>query len=246
LMNQRGWTWAKKIAGRETKLTRMLKLMKGQKKAAAKFKFGVEVPPTANVAKAMELDRANGDNKWFEAQQYEANSLMNMGTFEIPPDDFDLEANGYQYVPCIYAWDVKYDGRRRARMVANGARVVGLPPEDIWSGVVSIDAVRSIMFLAALNDMQIVATDISSAYLMADTKEKMYTKLGKEFGPMAGCKEFHKHLSKHLAAMGFSPSKADSEVWMRDCGTHYEYVAKYIDDIIVVSYDARNLLVLMN
>eukprot|EP00957_Ditylum_brightwellii_P058231 4415681-Ditylum_brightwellii.AAC.1 len=61
--------------------------------------------------------------------------------------------------------------------------------------------------------MKILAADISLAYLMADTKEKMYTKLGPEFGDWAGktviikkaiygligsCAQFHRHLCGEL------------------------------------------------
>ena len=39
--------------------------------------------------------------------------------------------------------------------------------------------------------------------------------------------------------MGFLPSKADSEMWMKDCGTHYEYILVYSDDLLIVSKDTQ-------
>eukprot|EP00957_Ditylum_brightwellii_P070849 5383919-Ditylum_brightwellii.AAC.1 len=74
------------------------------------------------------------------------------------------------------------------------------------------------MFLAKLNGLKILAADISSAYLMARTKEKMYTKLGPEFEDWAGklaiiqqalyglvgsCAQFHRHLCGELGKLGF-------------------------------------------
>ena len=35
--------------------------------------------------------------------------------------------------------------------------------------------------------------------------------------------------------MGYKPSKADYDLWMKDCGSHYEYLARYVDDVIVFS-----------
>jgi hypothetical protein len=35
-------------------------------------------------------------------------------------------------------------------------------------------------------------------------------------------------------AMSFSICKADPDVWMKDCGTHYEYVCVYVDDLAVM------------
>eukprot|EP00957_Ditylum_brightwellii_P181881 13856581-Ditylum_brightwellii.AAC.1 len=78
------------------------------------------------------------------------------------------------YVPLIYAGDIKFNGRKRAHLVAN-VKVTIIPPEkDVFSGVVNTKSVHT-------NGMQILAADISSAYLMADTKELMYTSLGPEF-----------------------------------------------------------------
>eukprot|EP00957_Ditylum_brightwellii_P181508 13825966-Ditylum_brightwellii.AAC.1 len=106
-----------------------------------------------------------------------------MATFEMMPENFDL--TGYQYILLTYAWNVKFDGRRRARLVANGKFTIGPLEEDVWSGVVNTESVRNAMFLAMLNGMKILAADISSAYLMVDTKEMMYTRLGPEFGDLA-------------------------------------------------------------
>eukprot|EP00957_Ditylum_brightwellii_P198551 15132468-Ditylum_brightwellii.AAC.1 len=91
-----------------------------------------------------------------------------------------------QYDSLIYAWDVKFDDRRRARLVANGIVTIGPPEVDVWSGVVNTKSVCTAMFLAMLNSMKILAADISSAYLIADIKEMMYTKLGSEFGDWTG------------------------------------------------------------
>eukprot|EP00957_Ditylum_brightwellii_P051180 3879844-Ditylum_brightwellii.AAC.1 len=71
---------------------------------------------------------------------------------------------------------------------------------------------------------------------MAMTKEKMYTRLGPEFGDWGGklalinkalcglvgpCAQFHRHLCAELDMLGFYPSKADQDLWIRDAGDHY-------------------------
>eukprot|EP00957_Ditylum_brightwellii_P099527 7581199-Ditylum_brightwellii.AAC.1 len=72
----------------------------------------MQVPRTGDVRGSMKLDKENRNNLWFDAQKKEASTLRDMDTFELMPENFDL--TGYQYVPLIYAWDVKFDGRRRA------------------------------------------------------------------------------------------------------------------------------------
>ena len=42
--------------------------------------------------------------------------------------------------------------------------------------------------------------------------------------------------------MGFQPSKADFDLWIKDCGTHYEYIAQYVDDLAVCSKDPMALI----
>eukprot|EP00957_Ditylum_brightwellii_P175139 13334419-Ditylum_brightwellii.AAC.1 len=110
--------------------------------------------------------------------------------------------------------------------------------------------------------MKILVADISLAYIIADTKERMHTKLGPEFRDWAGktviikkalygltgsCAQFHHHLCGELYKLGFVPSKADQDLWMRDAGDHYKYIAKYIDDILITSaYEVANPLISMD
>lgn len=37
------------------------------------------------------------------------------------------------------------------------------------------------------------------------------------------------------------PSKADSDLWYKDCGTHYEYIATYVDEMLVFSKDPMKI-----
>lgn len=100
-----------------------------------------------------------------------------------------------------------------------------------------------------LNGLKPMAGDIGNAYLEAKTKEKVYITAGPEFGEDEGCimiiekalyglrssgARFHEKLADTLRALGFKPSKADPDVWMKDCVTHYEYVCCYVDDLLAV------------
>ena len=42
--------------------------------------------------------------------------------------------------------------------------------------------------------------------------------------------------------MGFVPSKAENDIWMRDCGDHYEYIAVYVDDLLIVSKNPQGII----
>eukprot|EP00957_Ditylum_brightwellii_P065583 4974209-Ditylum_brightwellii.AAC.1 len=68
-------------------------------------------------------------------------------------------------------YDVKQDGRCKARLVAGG-HMTGSNTDAYYSSVVSLRAMRMMIFLAELNGMELIAADISNAYLETYTDEK--------------------------------------------------------------------------
>ena len=132
------------------------------------------------------------------------------------------------------------------------------PSEDIFSGVVSIEAVRLGFILAHANGLQICAGDVGNAFLNGITKEQVYIIAGKEFGKetcgkaliveksLYGLKtsaaRFHEHLSRTLRILGCYPSKADPDLWMKLVNDHYEYIARYVDDVISFSMDPMEVM----
>jgi hypothetical protein len=106
------------------------------------------------------------------------------------------------------------------------------------------------MFLGELNGLDVDAADVGNAYLMAYTKEKLYIIAGPGFGDRQGCwlvivkalyglwtsgARWHEFFADTLMDMNFYPCKADPDVWMKeDCGTHYEFVCVYVDDLACV------------
>lgn len=68
---------------------------------------------------------------------------------------------------------MKWDCRRKVRLVANGNKVD--PCDDaIYSGVVSIESLRIGFLMDQLNGLKIYAADIKNAYLFGKAKEKVY------------------------------------------------------------------------
>ena len=75
---------------------------------------------------------------------------------------------GYQEICCHMIFDIKMDGRftRKARYVASGHTTD--PPYPItYSSVLSIHSIRIEFTLAALNGLDIRASDIGNSYLNA-------------------------------------------------------------------------------
>jgi hypothetical protein len=113
-----------------------------------------------------------------------------------------------------------------------------------------------VTFLAELNRMDLWATDIGNTYLKAYTAKKLVIDSGPEFGEMEGhililsralyrlwtsglC--WHDHFSQYLCKMGFTPSKAEPEIWMWHDGNYNEYIAAYVDDLVIGSKDPKSI-----
>ena len=88
---------------------------------------------------------------------------------------------GHKNIRVHMVYDVKHDGRYRARLFANG-QLTDIPIDSVYSGVVSLCGFRMLLFLAELNGLPIWATDIASAYLEAHTNEKVCILADPEFG----------------------------------------------------------------
>ena len=103
-----------------------------------------------------------------------------------------------------------------------------------------------VAFLAELNKLKLWATDIGNAYLEAETREKLCIHAGPEFGKLQGHTlsihkalyglrssglRWHLRFADCLREMGFFPCRAEPDIWMRENGESYDYVAIYVDDL---------------
>ena len=42
--------------------------------------------------------------------------------------------------------------------------------------------------------------------------------------------------------MGHVPCKMEPDIWLKDCGTHYEHIAVYVDDLLIASKDPQSVI----
>jgi hypothetical protein len=95
--------------------------------SAKRYKYGFQVP--RNYEDAVRIDRFNGNTKWQEAVKVELDSVNSYNVFidkgsEIPPD--------YRKIRVHLVFDVKHDGRHKARLVADG-HLTEVPLESVYS-----------------------------------------------------------------------------------------------------------------
>ncbi len=221
-------------------------------------KFGLEVPKT--VRRALEIDKANGNTLWEDAIKKE---MKNVGIAFKPVDSKEEVPSGYQYMDCHLVFDIKIDGfKRKARMVAGG-NMVSAPAVSTYASVVARDTVRIALTIAALNDLEVQAGDIQNAFLCAPCEEKVYTKLGPEFGANEGkyaiivralyglasaSASFSRHIADCMRHLGYSPCRADPDLWWKanirpeDGFKYYSYILLYVDDVLAIGHDAKDMI----
>ena len=117
----------------------------------------------------------NGNTRWADARKLEFEKLKE---YEVFCDKGDPKRGarypaGYIKIRIHVVYDVKNDGRHRARVVAGG-HLTPEPTESVYSGVVSLRGTKTVIFLAKLNGYEVYNTDISSAYLERYTTKKVF------------------------------------------------------------------------
>jgi len=170
LLDTPGWKRFRRLAKNEKKIKRMINQAKLKSYRRDTFwKFGVMVPRTH--AQVLELDKQNGNTKWQDAEATEMKQLSEYNTFVDKGID-GVVPSGYKKIRCHMIYNVKHDGRHKARLVAGG-HLTDPNTESVYSGVVSLRGIRLVVFLAELNNLQLWGADVGNAYLEAKTKEKV-------------------------------------------------------------------------
>ena len=133
-----------------------------------------------------------------------------------------------------------------------GGHVVDSSMYESYSSVVQTRTIRILETIALNEGLKFITGDIGNAFVQADTNEKIYTIAGPEFGEKEGsvviikkalyglatsARQWSLTLGDSIKEMGFRPTRADPDLWIRlsEDNNKYEYIATYVDDIIIVS-----------
>ena len=129
------------------------------------------------------------------------------------------------------------------------------PMETVYSGVVSLRNLRLAMFLAELNNTE-YGEQMFEMHIFKHL-QKICIVGGPEFeeiqghvlvmykalyGTRSGGACWHDKLFDILHQMDFKPSRADPDMWMKSSkdGSHYEYIAVYVDDLAIWMKDPNS------
>ena len=108
--------------------------------------------------------------EWRAACQREIETLTKRHAF-----DMVVHPRGCRVIKNRWVFDVKPDGRKRARLVAKGfSQVEGKDFDQIFSPVVRFETVCLILALAALEGWYLSGLDVRNAYLYGELEEEIY------------------------------------------------------------------------
>jgi hypothetical protein len=132
----------------------------------AKCKLGIQIPK--GIKNTIYLNVKNENILCQDAIRTELKQLTDYQTFILLYSGEDIP-KGYQKIPYHIVFDVKYDVRHKSRLVVGGNWTVN-DNEDLFSGVVCMDTVRTGFFLGELYELPRCACDIGNAILYGKTK----------------------------------------------------------------------------
>jgi Reverse transcriptase (RNA-dependent DNA polymerase) len=165
--------------------------------------------------------------EWKTACLEELESLQKCSVFKLtdPP-------KGHKIIGCQWVFDIKSDGQKKARLVAQGySQVEGLDYNELFSPVVQFESIRVIFALAALNGWYMTGVDVRTAYLYGKLDEKIYMRQPEGFiatgqenkvihlqRALYGLKQaglaWWKELSQSIKILGFKCLNSDAGIFV--------------------------------
>jgi hypothetical protein len=101
-----------------------------------KYKYAYEIPRTYEQAKR--LDQRNGNTLWVDATVLELGQIIEYSMFIDKGHHTEVNPpSGYKKIRIHLVYDVKHDGRHKARLVAD-VHLTDIPLDSVYSGAVSL------------------------------------------------------------------------------------------------------------
>ncbi len=193
--------------------------------------------------------------KWYEAAAAQIRALIENGTWELVKLPAGKKAIGSRWVFRIKR---NADGsieRYKGRLVAQGfSQRPGIDYEETFAPTPRWNAIRAILALAALEDLELVSVDISNAFLNGTIEEEVYMRQPEGFqsgtpdhvcrlikslyGLKQAPRAWHHRLNTVLTKdMGFQRVLSDHSIWVWTKGDVRIIVPVFVDDMTLACKD---------
>ncbi|KAI5116724.1 hypothetical protein M0805_004183, partial [Coniferiporia weirii] len=195
--------------------------------------------------------------KCIQAASEEIQALVHNGTWTVEPLPHGRKAVGCRWV---FKLKQKADGsidRYKARLVAKGfSQRPGMDFDQTFSPTAKWAALRTILALAALEDLCLFSVDISNAFLNGDMEHEVYMDLPEGYkqlglgdatsgyalrlvkalyGLKQAGRQWHRKLNAALVAMGFVKVSVDHAIWVYRQDDTRVIIPAYVDDMLIAT-----------
>ncbi|UYV70787.1 hypothetical protein LAZ67_8000616 [Cordylochernes scorpioides] len=194
---------------------------------------------------------------WKEAMNEEMNSLTENDVHEcttLPP--------GQKPIDCKWVLKTKLNSkgeiaRYKARLVAKGfAQKKGIDYEETFSPVARHDTIRTLLAIAANEDLKLVQFDIKTAFLYGDLQDQIYIKQPEGFNngtdlvwklkkSLYGLKQsprcWNQKIVNFMKERCLKESTADPCLFFRKTNYHLLIIAIYVDDGIIAGTNEQEI-----
>ena len=218
----------------------------------SRYKQGIPL----NRKEAMSSPNAD---KWRAAEKAEYESLMANKTWILVPRPKDRKV-----LHCMWVYDEKHDGTAKGRLVIKGyEQVWGLDYHETYSPVARFESIRFLFAHAALEDWEIEAMDVKTAFLNGDLDEEIYMEQpegwvvpGKEdyvcllkkaiYGLKQASRQWNIKIHDTLTKQGFVRTYSDAGVYVyrrkdEDNPSLDLIIVLYVDDLLLMGSDRREI-----
>ena len=202
----------------------------------------------------MKDSNPNAYSEWHKAMESEIQALEERKVWELVDLPQDRKP-----IKCRWVYDVKTDGRKRGRLVAKGfSQIHGIDFEETFSPVARFETVRLLLAVSALEDWEIEALDVKTAFLYGELDEELYMEQPEGFQvkgqerkvyrlrkALYGLKQaslaWNKQAHKSLLNLGFKRCLSDTGIYTCINGKDTLIVILYVDDVLFLGNNKKLL-----
>ena len=219
-------------------------------------------PASAFIATPLTIEEALASpqaEQWKLAIQEELQALYGNNTWELVPRPYARKA-----IPCKWVFKLKLDSfgnveRFKARLVAKGfAQREGIDYTEVFAPVSKHTTLRTLLSLAAEQNMEIRQIDVKTAFLNGYLEEEIYMeqppgfveggsdlvcKLNRSlYGLKQAPRAWYARLTEEVSKLGFTPSNADPALFTLVDNRITVYLLAYVDDCLICAPEGNTVV----
>ena len=199
-------------------------------------------------------------NQWIEAMQDEMKSLHENHTYELVKLPKGMRALKNKWVFKVKVEEHNLKPRYKARLVVKGfGQRKGIDFDEIFSPVVKISSIRTVLGLAASLNLEIEQMDVKTAFLHGDLEEEIYMEQpegfkvdGKEncvcklkkslYGLKQAPRQWYKKFEYVMGEQGYKKTSSDHCVFVQKFSDNdFIILLLYVDDMLIVGKNTSKI-----